>query len=691
MKPDCWKPVERLYHEALERPLAERAAYLDAACQGDEALRREVDSLLADQLQAEPFIEAPAREIAARAFIEAPHESMAGRWLNSYQMIERIGQGGMGEVYLAQDKRLNRRVAIKLLPEELTEDAARIRRLVQEGNALSSLNHPNITIHEIGAAQGRYFLVTEYIEGETLRQRISDGPLAVTMAIAMAAQVASALAAAHAAGITHRDIKPENIMVRADGLVKVLDFGLVKLFKKPAPRIDTEAATALQVYTEPGLVMGTAPYMSPEQLRGQEIDYRTDIFSLGVVLFETLGGMRPFAGESTVEVMNAILKDEPPRLASLNPKVAPALERIVRRCLEKRMEQRFQSASDLGFALQALSASSGEYARDPAPSRHQAPVSERGRWPERIAWMAAIAALILIALFIGYFKRPGVEPEAIRFSINSLEKTTGISDPAISPDGRYLAFVSTTGDKRMLWLRSMASLAAQPLAGTEGAVQPFWSPDSSRIVWNSNREGLANLYQKAASGAGQDELLFKADNWKWANDWSADGRYIIYAENNPKTKADLWVLALDGNRQAFPFAQTPFKELDARFSRDGKWVAYTSDESGSDEVYVQAFPTVGGKLRISTKGGREAQWQRDGKELFYLAADGMLMSVEVKSGPTFEASAPRALFALRSINDDGGSYEVTGDGQRFLVVTSLVEAHAAPLTVVLNWTAELKR
>jgi Tol biopolymer transport system component len=216
-----------------------------------------------------------------------------------------------------------------------------------------------------------------------------------------------------------------------------------------------------------------------------------------------------------------------------------------------------------------------------------------------------------------------------------------------------------------------------------------WSPDGSQLVWASNREGARNLYQKAASGTGQDALLLKSDEGKYPNDWSRDGQFILYIERNPKTDNDIWVLPLSGDRQPFPYVHTRFDENYARFSPDSKWIAYSSNEPGSYEVYVQPFPATGGRWRVSTGGGNNPLWRGDGKELFYIAADGKMMAVEVKSGASFEAGTPKVLFDYRSIR--GRAYEVTGDGQRFLIATSIEETSLAPFTVVLNWTAELKR
>ena len=339
MELDRWEQIERLYHAALEREPGARESFLDEACADDEALRREVAGLLACDVPGDSFIQSPAIEIAARAIaaethIEASSKPMmshiAGSQIGAYQLLEPLGRGGMGEVYLALDTRLGRKVAVKLLLAEFTTDADRLRRFEQEARAASALNHPNIiTIHEIGKTDSIHYIVTEYVEGETLRQRLASAPqigMKLSETIGLAAQIAAALAAAHGAGIIHRDIKPENVMVRRDGIVKVLDFGLAKLTKPSSTAVSTQAAIFAGNRTDTGVVMGTPRYMAPEQARGEKVDARTDIFSFGVVVYEMMAGRGPFTRATASDLIAAILKDEPPELSETNQKVTPQLE-----------------------------------------------------------------------------------------------------------------------------------------------------------------------------------------------------------------------------------------------------------------------------------------------------------------------------------------------------------------------------
>jgi serine/threonine-protein kinase len=354
MTPERWKQVDQLLQEALVRDSAERAAFLAEACGADDELRHEVESLLGFHDRAENFIETPPSDVAADWL--AVEESRAGQPIGHYQLIRRIGRGGMGEVYLARDTRLGRHAALKLLQTSLTRDAARVRRFRQEARAASALNHPNIlTIYEVGqvdsTAGGAQFIAAEFVDGQTLRELCRSEGLALGAALDMLIQVAGALAAAHEAGIIHRDIKPENIMVRKDGLVKVLDFGIAKLTEQAMRPHDASFA---RVTTQPGVLMGTVSYMSPEQARGLEVDERSDLFSLGVVMYETLTGRAPFEGETTGDVLVALLVGEPRPLTRYVAKLPEALQEIIDRALAKSVERRYQTARELGADLKRL-------------------------------------------------------------------------------------------------------------------------------------------------------------------------------------------------------------------------------------------------------------------------------------------------------------------------------------------------
>jgi eukaryotic-like serine/threonine-protein kinase len=364
MKPEHWQQLDQLFHAALERAPEERAAFLEEVCSGDESLRKQVEALLTAHEEAGSFIESPAMEVEARGVAADQGSTGAGmatgETVSHYRIISPLGSGGMGDVYLAQDTVLRRQVALKLLPEYFTRDRDRLRRFQQEARAASALNHPNIiTIYEIGQVDDRHFIATEFIDGATLRQNFfgeerytSGRPLRLREVLDIAIQTADALAAAHEAGIVHRDIKPENIMLRRrDSYVKVLDFGLAKLAEGA---VDTEAPTRAQLKTSAGVVMGTVSYMSPEQARGEQVDARTDIWSLGVVLYEMVAGCGPFERSTPSEVMALILEREPAPLARYDREVPPELERIVSKALTKDREERYQTAKDVLIDLRRL-------------------------------------------------------------------------------------------------------------------------------------------------------------------------------------------------------------------------------------------------------------------------------------------------------------------------------------------------
>ncbi|MEP6819910.1 MAG: protein kinase [bacterium] len=346
-KPQSWQEIDRIFAAALEREPAERPAFLDEACGGDEQLRKEVESLIAHDVP-ESLVGSSAVEEATRLLRIG---LLAGERIGPYQIIRSLGAGGMGHVYLAQDERLNRPVAVKLLSDYHAAAEERIRRFRQEALATSALNHPNIlTVYEIGSFEGKNFIATEFVAGLTLRTCMQAGALPVASALENAMQIASALSAAHQAGITHRDIKPDNVMVRADGLIKVLDFGIAKYAQPDV------AGTAQErmLKTAPGTVVGTAAYMSPEQARGLTTDARTDIWSLGVILYEMVTARRPFKGDTTMDVMAAVLKREPPRFSVDGSVVPESLERIVFKALEKERQDRYQTAAELLADLKEL-------------------------------------------------------------------------------------------------------------------------------------------------------------------------------------------------------------------------------------------------------------------------------------------------------------------------------------------------
>jgi serine/threonine protein kinase len=406
MTPEQWQKVEAVLQQALDRPPRDRASFLDASCYGDEALLAEATSLLNAYDQAGDFIEQPALAQDAHVLVGGDLIDKVGEEIGPYKVVKRLGAGGMGEVYLAQDARLDRLVALKILPAYFASDETRLRRFQREARAASALNHPNIlTIHEVGETDGIYFIATEFIDGLTIRQLLAKQELSLDEILRIAEQVSSALAAAHAAGIVHRDIKPENIMRRADGLVKILDFGIAKLLEPEATGHPDETQAGGRTHTEAGLVMGTVNYMSPEQARGLPVDGRTDIWSLGVVLYEMLAQRLPFNGATRMDTLVAILDRDPPPLSEAADgryEGSPGLQQLVNKCLRKEMTERYRTANELLAELQNI-IDAGTVAPGPGSAelhnRAQAASSARpSAWASRRVYAWPVLGLIVLVI-----------------------------------------------------------------------------------------------------------------------------------------------------------------------------------------------------------------------------------------------------------------------------------------------------
>jgi eukaryotic-like serine/threonine-protein kinase len=443
----------------------------------------------------------------------------AGARLGPYDIVSLIGAGGMGEVYRARDTRLARDVALKVLPESFSADADRLRRFEQEACAAGALNHPNVlVVHEFGSHGGAPFLVSELLEGATLREHLSGPPLPLRKVIDYALQITAGLAAAHERGIVHRDLKPENLFVTRDGRVKILDFGLAKLVEPP----DTaEAAFTRAANTNPGVVVGTAGYMSPEQVRGERIDHRSDIFSFGSVLYEMLCGTRPFNCDSSVETLHAILKDDPPDLAATG-NVPPALDRIVRHCLEKDADQRFQSARDVAFTLGGIASLSTAIA--PA-----IPITKPHRMRAPLLWILVALALAAAGAAAFLYSRPReAAVRVVRFDVFPPERGAfqgvGHQSGVVAPDGHALVLVVTTEGRTQLFMRPLDSSAARAMPGTVGAFNPFWSPDSRWIGFFA--AGTLKRVE-ATGGSPQTICNIRSDAQFSYGTWSSEGVIVF--------------------------------------------------------------------------------------------------------------------------------------------------------------------
>jgi eukaryotic-like serine/threonine-protein kinase len=566
----------------------------------------------------------------------------AGDHVGPYEIAGFVGAGGMGEVYRARDPRLNRDVAIKVLHASVATDAERLRRFTAEAQSVAALNHPNVlTIHEVGTQGAHPFIATELLDGATLRATLEAGALPVSKAIEYARQTASGLAAAHSKGVAHRDIKPENLFVTSDGRIKILDFGLAKTYAA-APHASSEATRS---ETSPGTVMGTAGYMSPEQVRARPVDHRTDIFSLGVVLYEMLAGRRPFAGDSTVETMNAILTVDPPEIVPAGRALPPALADIVRHCLEKNPDERFQSARDLSFALQSLSAVSGMATHSgsgPVPVPAAAPPA-----PSRgIAW-TPLAAVALVAAGVGaalalWQARPAA-PAAEMWRVRRLTNDSGVTlSPTISRDGKLIAYISDRAGNTDVWVQQVNGGDPVQLTRDIGFCRdPAFSPDGSKIVVTCGID-RGTVYVVPTLGG----LPRRIGDGEWPR-FSPDGSQISYVTplGSGLAPDTIWIAAANGGsrRELKPgrtFITPPF------WHPDGKSLFIVHVENGKvfDWYLVSVdsgtvTPTgAGERLRAVSFGAGHDLSVTDGGILF---AWGTLDSTNVYRMP-FDAGFTRA-------------------------------------------------
>jgi serine/threonine protein kinase/Tol biopolymer transport system component len=897
-----------------------------------------------------------------------------GTRLGPYEIQSALGAGGMGEVYRARDTRLERTVAIKILPPHLSSNPELNARFEREARAVSSLNHPHIChLYDIGSQDGTAFLVMEYLDGETLADRLRKGPLPLKQALEFGIQITEALATAHRAGILHRDLKPGNVMLTARG-AKLLDFGLAKAAPALVPgsaavsgmtpstptMTIAELSSPVKALTQRGTVVGTFQYMAPEALQEAEADARSDIFSLGCVLYEMVTGRRAFEGKSQLSVLTGILEHDPGPVSQIVSTSPATLDYLVKTCLEKNPEERFQTAQDVKLQLKWIAAGRTE----------KAPAIVAGRRPW-VWWAVAAVAVLIAVISTGAYVRLASRPSAVMKSSilppagASFVAVVPSSGPAvISPDGTRLAFTARDEKgKVLLYVRSLSSMTAKPLAGTEDATYPFWSadsreigffaqgkvkkisgnggpaealcdavngrggawnkdgvilftpsaqaalmrvparggtpepattvdlaknqnshrwphflpdnrhfifwarnaqgaaeqaiyvgsldspeikkiltgvstatyasgyllferdqtllaqpfdterleltgeatplaehvaangatgvpefsasesgtlvyqtgdatgswdllwltrdgkpggavaeqeryyypelsPDDSRLavslfngtqgtadvwildlkrgtksrltfspgtqlssVWStdgktvyyaSNVKGANHIYSKAADGsAGEQTVLEEADAAEIPFGFPSDGRYLVFqrrASNDPRGNVAIWALPMFGDRKPFPIVQTPFDDIHPAVSPFGKWMAYQNTESGRSEIYVTQFPGGGARWQVSTKGGADAKWRGDGKELYFLDPSDNLMAVGVDtSGPAPRMGVPHALFQAIGVQRQVGTYVVTRDGKKFLINSGSTKQGNEPLTLVTNWTAELKK
>jgi serine/threonine protein kinase/Tol biopolymer transport system component len=713
MTPDRYQQIDKVFQDALEREPKDRAAFLDQACAGDPVLRGEVEALIASYERAGSFIETPVFEAAPELVVDSGSDSLVGNAIGPYKIIAQLGSGGMGVVYLAFDSRLGRRIALKLLPSHLTRDEQRLRRFHQEARAASALNHPNIvTIFEIGRAGARPFIATEYIEGETLRQRLSNSTMTVPEALDVSLQVASAVSAAHGAGIVHRDIKPENVMVRPDGYIKVLDFGLAKLTESPSS-VGTEAPTIARVDTEPGAVVGTASYMSPEQARGEKVDARTDIFSLGAVLYEMISGRLAFEGRSSGDVIASILHKEPPPLARYSREAPEALEWIVMKALSKNKEERYQTAKDMIIDLRRLKQrlefeAESERSSPTRPSESEARstagdqnsystktaardtsgveitrttssaeylISEIKRHKRAaLASLAIFSVLLAVGIYWALTTQSETSPLFQNMKIARLTTTGKAIEAAISPDGKYVAYVTDDGGEQSIWIKhivtsSVAQIAPPTPARFSGLT---FSLDGNYVYYVRTEETkpVNMLYQIPVLGGTPKKIIERVHG---TITLSPDGSRIAFPRWAPMDfgRKMLIVANTDGsNERELASRKVPEMLVNTAWSPDGKLIACTVTNSAEGYALLVgvraddgAETTVSSKKWISV--GRIA-WLPDGSGLIVPAADKPASPLQI-----WYLSYPSGL-ARRITNDLNGYNQVsaTSDSKSLVTVQS---------------------
>jgi eukaryotic-like serine/threonine-protein kinase len=476
MKPERWQKIDEIFHAALQCKPEERKAFIDEACRDDEDLRRELESLLAEESGADNFIEEPAMEVVAMDLADDRREALIAKNIGPYKIISRLGAGGMGEVYRAEDSHLKRHVAVKVLGSRFANDRALMARFEREAYLLASLNHPNIAaIYGLEESNGVQALVIELVEGPTLAERIAAGPIPLDEALPIALPMVEALEYSHEKGVIHRDLKPANVKLTHEGIVKVLDFGLAKALEDGSTKSDLEKSPTVTV-TESGSVLGTAAYMSPEQAGGLPVDKRADIWSFGVVFYEMLTGKRLYAGATTSDTLAALLKLEPDWNA-LPSEVPPRIRRLLHRCLTKDRRERLQAIGEARIEIAG-------YLADPTEAGGQ---PSAGIGVSQKLLLAGLALTLIISLLavIWQLKREGAQPTPLR-----LEVTLSRDQPlplllgtavALSPDGRRLAYFTGRYASRRLYLRSLDRFEGEELVSIEWGTNPFFSPDGNWV------------------------------------------------------------------------------------------------------------------------------------------------------------------------------------------------------------------
>lgn len=726
MSPERWREVEELFHAALEREGEERAAFLIKACRGDEELRREVEAMISAHEREGSFIDSPALAELETDSIKGTTPTLpAGQKVGRYEVLALLGRGGMGEVYLARDPRLGREVALKLLPALLTQDKDWVRRFEREATTASKLNHPNVcTIYEVDETEdGRHYIAMEYIEGCSLRERLKTKRLKLGEALDIGIQIASALTAAHAAGVIHRDIKPENIMLRKDGLVKVLDFGLAKLLthEKFADRTDVPTDTFL---TDPGAAMGTPRYMAPEQVWGQAVDGRADVWSLGVVLYEIVTGHAPFEGATTSDLIVAILKVEPAPIYFYLPDASTQLQRIIKKALTKEVDERYQDVRDLWIDLRSLRrelesaaqmdatfppnvSSDGAGKSVDAPkttNSNESPplqvtlslnnlVTQTKKHKRAATFILLLVLLTTIGTGIGIYRSTRFSKGPVVFQnkqITRLMAAGNVRHVAISSDGQHIAYVKDEAGRQSLYVRGPDAEGAAILvpADTRRYKGVTFSPDGKSVyyVLSNSAESAGDLYRVASPLPTTPKRI--CSGLSSPVSFPPDGSRIVFVRNKPaEGESDLMIIDSDGAEERIISAlHTPeyFAIEGPAWSPDGSTIAcskisyrpkYHEDLVGVKIADGESKNLMGGTWANIGK----VSWLRDGSGLVFIGRghqdnpQGRVTSQDFQSqDQLWHVSYPGGL-ATRITNDVNRYRDLSISGEMNSLVTIQVE------------------
>ena len=618
MDRELWKQVDALLEQALEQPPEEREAFVSRASQGNAVLRDEVMSLLQAQAQAAKFMEHSAMRVAAQALVEDSKlttviTTLVGQEIGTYQIEKLLGAGGMGEVYLARDNKLGRMVALKVLPGQFVVDGDRLKRFQREARALSALNHPNlVTVYEVGEAGGHHFIAMELVEGKTLA--LLRDKLSLKELLSIVAQVAEALGAAHQSGVIHRDVKPDNVMVRPDGYAKVFDFGLVKL-------TEVESVPGVTAHTQLGVAMGTLAYMSPEQASGEAVDHRTDIWSLGVVLYELATGRKPFTGESRQAIINAILSGQPEPVNTIVPSLPIDLDRILNKALDRDRELRYQTASDFRADLRRLLRQI-----DSSPS-----VSGSGSILTAVAqrrWLWPAVATVLISTtavfaWLLWMKTKAAAPDWSRAAHLQLTSEHGTEFfPSLAPDGRSFVYASNPNGNFDLFVQRVGGKNAAPLTPNTPSdeIEPAFSPNGERIAFRSTREP-AGVYVMEAGGENVRLVVAGCHH----PSWSPDSKEIVCStaghEEAPTTRntwtSSLWIANVETGEKRFLCENDA---MQPSWSPSGHRIAFWFMPPSAGRSDIATISRNGGEIEVVTKDAStnwNPVWSRDGKFLYF--------------------------------------------------------------------------